>query len=181
MTPTPPSPSPFTLTPTLHPHPRPHPSPSPRQFYNLYLTAVSSLVAIGVGGVEVVGFAQDLHDLAPSTTFHSDELGPSHSSQVLGCVQDLYDLQGPFWSVITTINDNFEYVGYSIIAFFALSALGALLTLRCGRPKAGPIQIRPKTSPTFERSGSAELLKREPTPVWWGTRHWGKPEWPWRS
>ena len=128
-------------------------APGGRQFYNLYLTAVSSLVAIGVGGVEV-----------------------------LGCVQHIYDLDGPFWQAIVLINDNFEYVGYSIIAFFALSALGALLTLRCRRQRAGPIQIRTKSTPPLSRSNSAEheLPKREPTPVWWGTRHWGKPEWPWR-
>ena len=30
--------------------------------------------------------------------------------------------QGGFWSSIEAINDNFEYVGYSIIFFFACSA-----------------------------------------------------------
>ena len=30
-------------------------------------------------------------------------------------------LQGGFWSGIEAINDNFEYVGYTIIGFFALS------------------------------------------------------------
>jgi len=133
--------------------------PGSRRFYNLYLTAVSSVVAIGVGSVEV-----------------------------LGCVQRYADLDGPFWDAITLINDNFEYVGYSIIGFFGLSALGAILAVRCRQPKPGPIQIRPKPTLPVTPSGSAESLKASPKQnlpktnslIWWGTRHWGKPEWPWR-
>ena len=65
---------------------------SGRQFYNLTLTVASSLIAIGVGVVELLGFAQDR-----------------------------LDLHGPFWSVVEAINDNFEYVGYFVICFFAVS------------------------------------------------------------
>ena len=131
-------------------------SPAGRQFYNLYLTVVSSVVAIGVGSVEV-----------------------------LGCIQHVYDLDGGFWDAVALVNDNFEYVGYSIIAFFALSALGALLAVRCRRSKVvGPIQIRPKPKSiplTMSPTGtSKQLAKSECAPVWWGSRFWGKPEWPWR-
>ena len=115
-------------------------NPGGRRWYNLYLTGVSSIVAVGVGGVEV-----------------------------LGCVQQLYQLHGPFWALITSINDNFEYVGYSIIGFFALSALVALVALRRKKPTAGPIQMRLKRSPKEERSPA----------VWWGGRPLGKPVWPW--
>ena len=70
--------------------------PGGRDCYNLFLTAVSSVIAIGIGVLEL-----------------------------LGCLQHELRYEGPFWRVIEDINDNFEYVGYTIIAFFALSATAA--------------------------------------------------------
>jgi len=71
--------------------------PGGRDCYNLFLTSVSSAIAIGIGTVEV-----------------------------LGCLQHELHKEGVFWDAIQAINDNFEYVGYSIILFFALSGLAAL-------------------------------------------------------
>lgn len=74
---------------------------SGHRLFNLYLTAASSVIAIVVGVIEVLGCVQ-----------HANE-----------------ELQGPFWDVIASINDNFEYVGYGIIAFFGISTLAALAAL----------------------------------------------------
>ena len=79
---------------------------SGRQFYNLTLTVASSLIAIGVGVVELLGFAQDR-----------------------------LDLHGPFWSLVEAINDNFEYVGYFVICFFAVSMVMAFAAFACPRPR----------------------------------------------
>ncbi|EOD40719.1 hypothetical protein EMIHUDRAFT_222469 [Emiliania huxleyi CCMP1516] len=73
-----------------------------RRLFNLYLTATSSLIALVVGALEV-----------------------------LGCVQKARHLEGPFWLAVKDINDKFEYVGYAIIAFFAVSTLAALTLFTC--------------------------------------------------
>jgi len=70
--------------------------PGGRECYNLFLTSVSSIIAIIIGIIEV-----------------------------LGCIQHELQLDGTFWEGIEAINDNFEYVGYSIIGFFAVSAAAA--------------------------------------------------------
>lgn len=73
-----------------------------RQSYNLILTVASSVIAISVGVLEL-----------------------------LGCAQVTLGLTGPLWDVVATINDNFEYVGYFVIGFFAVSMLGALAAFAC--------------------------------------------------
>mmetsp|Transcript_62493 Transcript_62493/g.103991 ORF Transcript_62493/g.103991 Transcript_62493/m.103991 type:complete len:390 (+) Transcript_62493:138-1307(+) len=80
-----------------------------RRLYNLYLTTTSSVIAIVVGLIEL-----------------------------LGCVQHELVLEGPFWTAIAAINDNFEYVGYTIIGFFSVSAIAAIAAFTwparlCGR------------------------------------------------
>ena len=50
---------------------------------------------------------------------------------MLGCVQKARHLEGPFWLAVKDINDKFEYVGYAIIAFFAVSTLAALTLFTC--------------------------------------------------
>lgn len=71
--------------------------PGGRDCYNLFLALASSAIAIGIGVIEVVG-----------------------------CLQHELELEGGFWDGIEFINDNFEYVGYSIILFFALSGTVAV-------------------------------------------------------
>jgi len=61
-------------------------------FYNLYLTGVTGLIALSVGVIET-----------------------------LGCIQQEMRYSGPVWHFIGGINDNFEFVGYSIIGFFIVS------------------------------------------------------------
>ncbi|KAL3898139.1 MAG: hypothetical protein SGPRY_012905, partial [Prymnesium sp.] len=68
-----------------------------RDCYNLFLTSISSVIAIVIGVIEV-----------------------------LGCVQHELQLKGPFWGGVEAVNDNFEYVGYSIIGLFALSGIVAV-------------------------------------------------------
>jgi nickel/cobalt transporter (NiCoT) family protein len=66
--------------------------PIRKLYYNLTITAVSVLVALIVGGIEV-----------------------------LGLVGDRFGLGGTFWSTVGALNDNFGTLGYLIIAIFALS------------------------------------------------------------
>jgi high-affinity nickel-transport protein len=67
-------------------------NPLRKLFYNLTITSVSVLVALVVGGIET-----------------------------LGLIADQLHLQGPFWNVISAINDNFGVLGYGIVALFIAS------------------------------------------------------------
>uniref|UniRef100_A0A7S3TRG6 Nickel/cobalt efflux system n=1 Tax=Emiliania huxleyi TaxID=2903 RepID=A0A7S3TRG6_EMIHU len=75
--------------------------PARRLFFNLFLTALSAAIALVVAAVEL-----------------------------LGQVQDKLHLAGPFWDGVKSVNDHFEYVGYSIIALFVLSCGGAAAYMR---------------------------------------------------
>jgi high-affinity nickel-transport protein len=66
--------------------------PIRKLFYNMTITAVSVLVALIVGGLEV-----------------------------LGLIAEKFDLQGGVWDVVGALNDNFGALGYLIVAIFALS------------------------------------------------------------
>jgi high-affinity nickel-transport protein len=68
--------------------------PVRKLYYNLTITSVSVLVAVLVGGIEALGLAADR-----------------------------LDLQGPFWTLIGRLNDNFGSLGYLIIAIFVVSWL----------------------------------------------------------
>ena len=74
-----------------------------RLFFNLYLTIVSAFIAIVVATVEVLGLL-------------SSELSLTH---------------GWFWSGVSSINEHFEYVGYSILGFFGLSMVCAAVLFKC--------------------------------------------------
>ena len=78
--------------------------PIRKLYYNLTITFVSVLVAVLVGGIEV-----------------------------LGLLADQLKLEGPFWSFIGTLNDNFGSLGYLIIAIFAGSWLISIAVYRLGR------------------------------------------------
>jgi High-affinity nickel-transport protein len=64
--------------------------------YNMTITAVAVVVAVVIGGIEI-----------------------------LGLIGDTWDLAGPFWNAIGSLNDNFGVLGYIIIGIFAVSWLGS--------------------------------------------------------
>lgn len=66
--------------------------PMRKLYYNMTITLVSILVAVLIGGVEA-----------------------------LGLFRDQFDLQGGFWRVIGTLNDNFNSLGFAIIGLFIVA------------------------------------------------------------
>jgi len=72
--------------------------PIRKLYYNMTITFVSVIVAVLVGGLEV-----------------------------LGLLADRYSPEGYFWSVIGTINEHFGSIGYIIISVFVLSWIFSLL------------------------------------------------------
>lgn len=104
-----------------------------RQILNVFLTGASSAIAIIIGLVEL-----------------------------LGCVQHELALDGPFWSAIEAANDNFELVGYAVIAFFAVSIITALVAISwpnlmgsCAPETGGAVQANESEALYFD-SDSAE-------------------------
>jgi len=75
--------------------------PVRKLYYNLTITSVSVLVALMVGGIEVLGLI-------------GGQLG----------------LDGPVWSAVGALNDNFGTLGYLIVAIFALSWLVSIAIYR---------------------------------------------------
>jgi len=78
--------------------------PIRKLYYNLTITFVSVLVAVLIGGIEV-----------------------------LGLLADQLSLEGPFWSLIGRLNENFGSLGYLIIAIFVASWLVSIAVYRLGR------------------------------------------------
>jgi len=78
--------------------------PIRKLYYNLTITSVSVLVALVVGGIEVLGLV-------------GDQLG----------------LEGPFWAAVGALNDNFGMLGYLIVAIFVLSWLISIAIYRLRR------------------------------------------------
>ena len=72
--------------------------PIRKLYYNMTITFVSVIVAVIVGGLEV-----------------------------LGLLAERFNPTGAFWSVVANINEHFASIGYLIIAIFILSWLGSLL------------------------------------------------------
>jgi nickel/cobalt transporter (NiCoT) family protein len=79
-------------------------TPVRKLYYNLTITFVSVLVAVLIGGIEA-----------------------------LGLLADRMNLEGPFWSFIGMLNDNFGSLGYLIIAIFVGSWLISIAIYRLGR------------------------------------------------
>ena len=75
--------------------------PVRKLYYNMTITFVSVLVALLVGGIEVLGLAGDQ-----------------------------FGLKGPFWDWIGALNDNFGTLGYLIIAVFAVSWIVSAIVYR---------------------------------------------------
>ena len=75
--------------------------PIRKLYYNMTITLVSVLVALLVGGIEVLGLAGDQ-----------------------------FGLQGPFWAGVASLNSHFGAIGYLIIAVFILSWLLSAIVYR---------------------------------------------------
>jgi high-affinity nickel-transport protein len=75
--------------------------PVRKLYYNLTITALSVLVAIIVGGIEILGLVED--------RMHPD---------------------GSFWSAIAAINENFGLLGYGIIGLFVAGWAASLAIYR---------------------------------------------------
>ena len=90
--------------------------PIRKLYYNMTITFVSVLVALMVGGIEV-----------------------------LGLIGDHFKTHGAVWSAIGSLNDNFGMVGFAIIGVFVLSWAASLLIYRVNRydeieVNAGPVE-----------------------------------------
>jgi high-affinity nickel-transport protein len=79
--------------------------PVRKLYYNLTITAVSVVVALVIGGIEGLGLAS----------------------------QELNISGGTFWNFITVLNNNFGYLGYSIIGIFFVSWLVSIAVYRLNR------------------------------------------------
>jgi high-affinity nickel-transport protein len=75
--------------------------PVRKLYYNMIITAVSVIIAVVVGGVEV-----------------------------LGLIRDQFNLQGFFWQGIGTLGDHFGVVGVLIIAIFVASWISSIFAYR---------------------------------------------------
>ncbi|HLH97359.1 MAG TPA: HoxN/HupN/NixA family nickel/cobalt transporter [Xanthobacteraceae bacterium] len=80
--------------------------PIRKLYYNLTITAVSVLVAVVVGGLEVLNLI-------------GDQLGLTDG--------------GGFWGLVGSINDNFGVLGYLIVGIFVVSWLVSFLIYRAKR------------------------------------------------
>jgi high-affinity nickel-transport protein len=80
--------------------------PIRKLYYNLTITAISVLVAVVVGGLEVLNLVGDQLGLADG---------------------------GGFWGTIGAINDNFGMLGYLIVGIFVVSWLVSFLVYRAKR------------------------------------------------
>ncbi|PRE45479.1 HoxN/HupN/NixA family nickel/cobalt transporter [Burkholderia multivorans] len=67
-------------------------------YYNMTIMLVSIVVAVVIGGIEA-----------------------------LGLLADKFDLRGPVWNAIGSLNDNFGVLGYIIIGVFALSWIASIV------------------------------------------------------
>jgi high-affinity nickel-transport protein len=75
--------------------------PIRKLYYNLTITFVSVIVALLVGGIEVIGL-----------------------------LKDQLNMTGGFWDFIGSVNDNFGTLGFVIIGVFVLSWVGSVIIYR---------------------------------------------------
>lgn len=75
--------------------------PIRKLYYNLTITLVSVVVAVGVGSIEA-----------------------------LGLIGEQLNLKGGVWDLIETLNDNFNTLGFFIIGVFVLAWCGSMLLYR---------------------------------------------------
>ena len=75
--------------------------PIRKLYYNMTITAVSVVVAVLIGGIET-----------------------------LGLIGAKFELEGPFWTGISQLNDNFGMLGYVIIGVFIVAWLASVVIYR---------------------------------------------------
>jgi high-affinity nickel-transport protein len=78
--------------------------PIRKLYYNMTITFVSVIVALVVGGVEA-----------------------------LGLIGGTLRVDGPFWGMIASLNDNFGVIGYVIIGIFVLCWIVSFMIYRAKR------------------------------------------------
>jgi high-affinity nickel-transport protein len=78
--------------------------PMRKIYYNMTITLVSVLVALLVGGIEV-----------------------------LGLIGDHFKIQGAVWDLVGSLNNNFGIIGFIIIAVFGLSWTASIIIYRLKR------------------------------------------------
>jgi high-affinity nickel-transport protein len=76
-------------------------NPLRKLYYNLTITAVSVVVAVAIGGIELMGL-----------------------------VADRFDLAGGFWQSVSTVGEHTEMLGCVIVAIFAISWLVSFVVYR---------------------------------------------------
>jgi high-affinity nickel-transport protein len=87
--------------------------PIRKLYYNMTITLVSVIVAVLIGGIEVLGLV-------------ADQLG----------------LEGGFWDVVGALGNNFGSLGYVIIAVFVLSWLLSAVIYRWRGYDALEVEVR---------------------------------------
>jgi nickel/cobalt transporter (NiCoT) family protein len=87
--------------------------PIRKLYYNLTITLISVLVAVIVGGIEA-----------------------------LGLIAGELSLEGPFWTFVGALNDNFGHLGYFVIAVFAVAWLVSIAIYRLKRYDAIEAPVR---------------------------------------
>jgi high-affinity nickel-transport protein len=75
--------------------------PMRRIYYNFTITLVSVVIAVVIGGIEA-----------------------------LGLIGDQFGLSGGFWHGIGALNDNFNGIGFALIAFFVATWIGSMVVWR---------------------------------------------------
>ena len=75
--------------------------PIRKLYYNLTITSVSVVIAVLIGGIEA-----------------------------LGLLGDQLELKGRFWRAIGALNDNFNVLGFAIIALFIATWVGSVIVYR---------------------------------------------------
>jgi high-affinity nickel-transport protein len=78
--------------------------PMRKLYYNMTITFVSILVALFIGGIEV-----------------------------LGLIGNQFKMQGAFWEAMGSLNDNFGLIGFVILGVFVVSWIVSLIIYRMNR------------------------------------------------
>ena len=93
--------------------------PVRKLYYNLTITSVSVIVALVIGGIEGLGLA----------------------------AQELNISGGWFWNHVNILNNNFGYLGYSIVGIFLLSWLVSIIVYKFNRYDELELQIASRANP----------------------------------
>jgi nickel/cobalt transporter (NiCoT) family protein len=78
--------------------------PLRKLYYNMTITFVSVVVALVIGGIEA-----------------------------LGLVNDQLRMQGTFWDIISSLNNNFSTIGLIVVSVFAVSWVASIIIYRLNR------------------------------------------------